>query len=93
MKIAIICPFNNTLSIDYTIKVINFLKSKGIKLYLHKDLMKSTLIRNIGKKFGEFDELDENVDFLISIGGDGSMLKAVTVVKDTNIPILKRQLC
>ena len=88
MKIAIICPFNNTLSIDYSIKVINFFKSKGIKLYLHKDLMKSTLIRNIGKKFGEFDELDENVDFLISIGGDGSMLKAVTVVKDTNIPIL-----
>ena len=88
MKIAIICPFNNTLSIDYSIKVINFLKSKGIKLYLHKDLMKSTLIRNIKKEFGEFDELDENVDFLISIGGDGSMLKAVTVVKDTNIPIL-----
>lgn len=88
MKIAIICPFNNTLSIDYSIKVINFLKSKGIKLYLHKDLMKSTLIRNIEKEFGEFDELDENVDFLISIGGDGSMLKAVTVVKDSNIPIL-----
>jgi len=88
MKIAIICPFNNTLSIDYSIKVINFLKSKGIKLYLHKDLMKSTLIRNIKKEFGEFDELDENVDFLISIGGDGSMLKAVTVVKDSNIPIL-----
>ena len=88
MKIAIICPFNNTLSIDYSIKVINFLKSKGIKLYLHKDLMKSTLIRNIGKEFWEFDELNENVDFLISIGGDGSMLKAVTVVKDSNIPIL-----
>ena len=88
MKIAIICPFNNTLSIDYSIKVINFLKSKGIKLYLHKDLMKSTLIRNIGKEFWEFDELNENVDFLISIGGDGSMLKAVTIVKDTNIPIL-----
>lgn len=88
MKIAIICPFNNTLSIDYSIKVINFLKSKGIKLFLHKDLMKSTLIRNIKKEFGEFDELDENVDFLISIGGDGSMLKAVTVVKDSNIPIL-----
>jgi len=88
MKIAIICPFNNTLSIDYSIKVINFLKSKGIKLYLHKDLMKSTLIRNIGKEFWEFDELNENVNFLISIGGDGSMLKAVTIVKDTNIPIL-----
>ena len=63
MKIAIICPFNNTLSIEYSVKVINFLKSKGIKLYLHKDLMKSTLIRNIGKEFGEFDELNEKVDF------------------------------
>tara|TARA_B100000963_G_scaffold289709_1_gene259277 strand:+ start:41577 stop:42449 length:873 start_codon:yes stop_codon:yes gene_type:complete len=88
MKIAIVCPFNNTLSIDYSIKVINFLKSKGIKMYLHKELMKSTSIRNIGKEFGEFDELNENVDFLISVGGDGSMLKAVTIVKDTNVPIL-----
>jgi len=88
MKIAIICPFNNTLSIEYSVKVINFLKSKGVKLYLHKNLMKSTLIRNIGKEFGEFDELNENVDFLISVGGDGSMLKAVTIVKDSNVPIL-----
>ena len=57
-------------------------------MYLHKELMKSTSIRNIGKEFGEFDELNENVDFLISVGGDGSMLKAVTIVKDTNVPIL-----
>ena len=39
-------------------------------------------------KFDKFNELNENVDFLISIGGDGSMLKAVTIVKDSNIPIL-----
>ena len=88
MKIAIICPFNNALSIEYSVKVINFFKSKGIKLYLHSDLIKSTVIKNIGKDFGEFNELNENVDFLISVGGDGSMLKAVTIVKDTNIPIL-----
>ena len=33
-------------------------------------------------------ELDTTVDFLISLGGDGTMLDAVTLVKDKNIPIL-----
>ncbi|MFZ1799809.1 MAG: NAD kinase [Chitinophagaceae bacterium] len=33
-------------------------------------------------------ELDATVDFLISLGGDGTMLDAVTLVKDKNIPIL-----
>lgn len=34
------------------------------------------------------EELDASVDFLISLGGDGTMLDAVTLVKDKNIPIL-----
>ena len=34
------------------------------------------------------EDLAENVDCLISLGGDGTMLDAVTLVKDKNIPIL-----
>jgi NAD+ kinase len=34
------------------------------------------------------DDLSEDVDCLISLGGDGTMLDAVTLVKDKNIPIL-----
>tara|TARA_R110002049_G_scaffold25788_2_gene90131 strand:+ start:4943 stop:5821 length:879 start_codon:yes stop_codon:yes gene_type:complete len=37
--------------------------------------------------FGE-DSLDVDTDFLISIGGDGTILDAVTIIKDSNIPIL-----
>jgi NAD+ kinase len=33
-------------------------------------------------------ELTDDIDILISIGGDGTMLDAVTLVKQTNIPIL-----
>ncbi len=33
-------------------------------------------------------ELSDDIDILISIGGDGTMLDAVTLVKQTNIPIL-----
>jgi NAD+ kinase len=34
------------------------------------------------------DELAEDTDCLISLGGDGTMLDAVTLVQDKNIPIL-----
>ncbi|MEP7320051.1 MAG: NAD kinase [Panacibacter sp.] len=38
--------------------------------------------------FSESSELDESVDCLISLGGDGTILDAVALVRDKNIPIL-----
>lgn len=38
--------------------------------------------------FSHSGELDKNVDCLISLGGDGTILDAVTLVRDKNIPIL-----
>ena len=37
---------------------------------------------------GRHDKLDRNVDMLLSIGGDGTMLDAVPLVGDSGIPIL-----
>jgi len=34
------------------------------------------------------EDLEEHIDCLISLGGDGTMLDAVTLVRDKNIPIL-----
>jgi NAD+ kinase len=34
------------------------------------------------------DTPDESLDFFISVGGDGTMLKAVTYVRDKNIPVV-----
>jgi NAD+ kinase len=44
-----------------------------------------------GKDYTYFDEelkLNEEVDFLFSIGGDGTILRAVTLIQDSKIPIL-----
>ena len=38
--------------------------------------------------FSTFEDLDDTIDFLISLGGDGTMLDAVALVRDKNIPIL-----
>ncbi len=46
---------------------------------------------NIESKYSTFnssDELDKSIDCMISLGGDGTLLDTVTLVKDSGIPIL-----
>ena len=38
--------------------------------------------------FSQSSDLDESIDFLISLGGDGTLLDTVSLVRDKNIPIL-----
>lgn len=38
--------------------------------------------------FKESEDLDSSIDFLISLGGDGTLLDTVSLVRDKNIPIL-----
>src|SRR5206468_12476760 len=38
--------------------------------------------------FNESGDLDASIDFVISLGGDGTLLDTVTLVRDKNIPIL-----
>jgi len=40
------------------------------------------------KEINRFEALDKSYDLLISIGGDGTILRAITFVKDLNIPIV-----
>lgn len=40
------------------------------------------------KEINSFKTLDNSYDLLISIGGDGTILRAITYVKDLNIPIV-----
>lgn len=38
--------------------------------------------------FHTSDDLDDTIDFVISLGGDGTMLDTVTLVRNKNIPVL-----
>jgi NAD+ kinase len=38
--------------------------------------------------FTESGDLDKSIDFIISLGGDGTLLDTVSLVRDKNIPIL-----
>ena len=38
--------------------------------------------------FAESADLDDTIDFLVSLGGDGTLLDTITLVRDKNIPVL-----
>ena len=64
-----------------------------ISIYLFVDLIhKFNPVAPAGKEsyipFVSSNDLHNNIDCLISLGGDGTVLDAVTLVGDTNIPIL-----
>ncbi|RXR24027.1 NAD kinase [Flavobacterium stagni] len=52
------------------------------KLYEHEILKKEY------KTFQSYADLDSSFDLMISIGGDGTILRAATFVRDSGIPIL-----
>lgn len=52
------------------------------------DFLKEKLDINSPSTFRKTSELIGNVDYLISIGGDGTLLESATIVADSDIPIL-----
>lgn len=54
----------------------------------HAILSQNNVFRNNVATFSTHGDLNNGVDFFISIGGDGTMLRAATFVKSKNIPIV-----
>lgn len=53
-------------------------------MFLKKNIRFTTKIDT----FNCYESLNDNADFLFSVGGDGTLLKAVTFVRESNIPIM-----
>jgi NAD+ kinase len=51
-------------------------------------LFEKNLFEKKHSTYQSYTELDSSFDLLISIGGDGTILRAATLVKDTGVPIL-----
>ena len=88
MQIAVLCPFINPVSLGYAEGVIEHLLGLKMKVLVDQQLQRTRKTSDVKEQLQEFSSLDANTDYLICIGGDGSMLQAVTVVQDSNVPIL-----
>jgi NAD+ kinase len=70
-------------------KLLEFLLAKEANVFIEKEFIKTQneAIQN-SSAIRKFDELNDSFDLLISIGGDGTILRAITYVRDLNIPIV-----
>ena len=92
MKIAVYGPLYNERSKSTIQTLITYLKKRGAKVVFEKNFHASILsdsdIDLSSYLFDTFKTLDASFDLLISIGGDGTILRAITFVKDLTIPIV-----
>lgn len=88
MQIAVLCPFMKPVSIGYAEGIIEHLMGMNIKVIVDEHLLAGLENLPLKEQLNVFKTLDKNTNFLICIGGDGSMLQAVTKVKDSNVPIV-----
>lgn len=91
MTIAVYGRPVNISQIAFAENVLRILTNSGCSVIIHKkyyEFLKSELkcIDSI-PVFETNDELTGKADFLISIGGDGTLLDTVLLVKDSKIPI------
>lgn len=92
MKVAV---YSRVVDFDYKEEVQEFfdgLISQKIDPVVYQPFFEqiAPIIRLTDKisTFKESDDLDDTIDFLISLGGDGTLLDTVTLVRDKNIPVL-----
>ena len=88
MKIAIFCAFDTPETIEYALATVSYLEKKGHKLDLDNRLIEYISRPINHSQFEASGTINSNIDFLFSIGGDGTLLRSIPFVKDSKIPIL-----
>src|SRR4051812_15026861 len=92
MKVAIYGKYylNSTEPIINDIFV--FLSNNNVEMIIESSFLEilheKKIIANQYKTFTSHTELDNSFDMLISIGGDGTILRAAALVGDSGVPIL-----
>ena len=72
--------------------LIQILEKHNIEFFLEKKfqdlLLENNSIAKAYPTYAHFKDLSSEFDFMFTVGGDGTILRAVTYVRDLNIPIL-----
>ena len=91
MRIAIYSRgIENNHNEDF-ILLLNALEKHGVEPVFYQDFFNQFYSTVQVKKYSTFNssaDLDETIECIISLGGDGTLLDTVTLVKDTGTPVI-----
>ena len=92
MKIAIYGQSADIISKNIFLELLSISKSENIILLVEKKynsiLLHKSEINHTPKLFSSHEDLDSSIDLMITIGGDGTLLRSITFVRDLGIPII-----
>jgi NAD+ kinase len=92
MKVAIYGQYYQNSTEPIIRDIFVFFNENKVEMIIEAEFLKLLYEKQIVKKeyktFESYKELDSSFDIMISIGGDGTILRAATLVRDSGIPIL-----
>ena len=92
MKIAIYGrQFNDSGVFPYIRQIFDILTQHGVEIYVHQQLH-GYLQDNIGglqyNVLERTDKIKDFIDLFLTLGGDGTLLDMVTLIRDSGIPVI-----
>jgi NAD+ kinase len=92
MKVAIYGQYYQNSTEPIIKDIFVFFNRNFVEMVIESEFLAMLYDKKIIEKqyqtFSSHTELDSSFDMLISIGGDGTMLRAATLVRDSGIPLL-----
>jgi NAD+ kinase len=92
MKVAIYGQYYQNSTEPIIKDIFVFFNTNKVEMVIDSEFLKILYEKNIVRKeyktFESYKELDQSFDMLISIGGDGTILRAATLVRNSGVPIL-----
>jgi NAD+ kinase len=92
MKVAIFGQYYQNDTRPIIKDIFLFFNKNNVELVIEEKFLKilydEEILKNEYKTFNDYKCLDSSFGLLISIGGDGTILRAATYVRDSGIPIL-----
>ena len=92
MKIAIYGQSVDKISKNIFLEILNISKNQNLVLFVEKKynsvLLKKLKTNHNHKLFSSYNDLDKSIDMMITIGGDGTLLRSITYIRDLGIPII-----
>lgn len=89
MKIAIYGREFQPAVIPYVRQLFDWLLARGVELYVFDEFHQ--FLEQRGLAYGDLPTYNEplasDIDLMLSLGGDGTMLSAVSIVADSGIPV------
>lgn len=89
INIAIYSQKKDKDTLDYLYHFIEILEGRGINIFLYSSLKETLPFPKKIKTFQNKSDLEtNNIQFFFSFGGDGTILSALTIIQNLEIPII-----